>query len=279
MIGLFLVVCGVRNCIPADDVICGHHIHPTPLRISPGIFGLSAAVGLGLLQRSLACAPWRPVLAPGAFDWARVAAETPLLDCSDLVVRSREISHDQDLDDQQPRNSALAASPQNRALIHAPAPRPRAAESWQAVQDRITGIASQILGAAPEADTPLMAAGLDSLGSVEFQMELSAAFGLQLGPTVALDFPTVAALARHIAQALQEQGDDEAAGEAEDIVMPDLLQPSAPTERVSIAVASVACRYPGQVDCGESCIGLYTRERREFSAWKMGQVDKTSFGN
>lgn len=270
MIGLFLVVCGIGDYNQAADVVFGPHMHPTSLRIPSGIFGLSAAVGLGLLQRGLACAPWRPVLAPGAFDWARVAAETALLDCSDLVVRSQEMGLDRYSDDQQSRNSAPAAPPQNRTLLHTPAPRPRAAESWQAVQDRITGIASQILGAAPEADTPLMAAGLDSLGSVEFQMELSAAFGLQLGPTVALDFPTVAALARHIAQALQEQDDDEAAVEDEEIVMPDLLQPSAPTERVLIAVASLACRYPGQVDCGELWIGLYMSEKEGIRCLKDG---------
>ena len=46
---------------------------------------------------------------------------------------------------------------------------------------------------------PLMEAGLDSLGAVELRNALSAKFGLELPATVTLDFPSVAALAAHLA--------------------------------------------------------------------------------
>ena len=44
-----------------------------------------------------------------------------------------------------------------------------------------------------------MEAGLDSLGAVELRNALSAKFGLELPATVTLDFPSVAALAAHLA--------------------------------------------------------------------------------
>ena len=51
-------------------------------------------------------------------------------------------------------------------------------------------------------DEPLMAAGLDSLGSVELRNSLEAEFGLALPPTLALDFPSAAAIADYVAARL-----------------------------------------------------------------------------
>ena len=56
-----------------------------------------------------------------------------------------------------------------------------------------------VLGSAPAPDQPLMEAGLDSLGSVELRNSLGTRFGIELGPTATFDYPTVAALAQHVA--------------------------------------------------------------------------------
>ncbi len=46
---------------------------------------------------------------------------------------------------------------------------------------------------------PLMEAGLDSLGAVELHNALGTKFGLELPATITLDFPSIAALAAHLA--------------------------------------------------------------------------------
>lgn len=46
---------------------------------------------------------------------------------------------------------------------------------------------------------PVMEAGLDSLGAVELRNALTTKFSIELPATVTLDFPTITALAEHVA--------------------------------------------------------------------------------
>ena len=64
---------------------------------------------------------------------------------------------------------------------------------------QVAAIVLQVMGIAPDKHQPLMEAGLDSLGAVELRNALGAAFGLDLPPTVTLDYPSIAALADYIA--------------------------------------------------------------------------------
>ena len=55
------------------------------------------------------------------------------------------------------------------------------------------------LGGTATADQPFMDSGIDSLGAVQLRNEIASAFGVELQPTVTFDYPTPAALAKHVA--------------------------------------------------------------------------------
>lgn len=64
----------------------------------------------------------------------------------------------------------------------------------------VLSVVESILSSAVGPEDPLMASGLDSLGAVQLRNAISERFGVELPATAALDFPTSAALASHIAQ-------------------------------------------------------------------------------
>ncbi|KFM27283.1 Erythronolide synthase, modules 1 and 2 [Auxenochlorella protothecoides] len=79
---------------------------------------------------------------------------------------------------------------------------PAAADCLQAVIEA----AASITGATLDADSPLMAAGLDSLGAVQLRSMLSTRFSLDLPVTLAMDYPTPAALAEFVAAEVAPEG-------------------------------------------------------------------------
>ena len=65
---------------------------------------------------------------------------------------------------------------------------------------------ADVIGAAPSSpDSPLMEAGLDSLGAVELRNTLSSRFAIELPATATLDYPSIAALAQYIASVVAPQ--------------------------------------------------------------------------
>jgi acyl carrier protein len=72
------------------------------------------------------------------------------------------------------------------------------------VEDEIAAIVATVLGTTQPINRKLglFKAGLDSLSSIELRNRLQRAFALSFAATMAMDYPTIADLAAHIAQQL-----------------------------------------------------------------------------
>ena len=81
----------------------------------------------------------------------------------------------------------------------APAPPSAASEAFkQHVAAEVAAAARSILGADIGVNEPLVAAGLDSLSSVELRNSLEGKLGLELPGTLVFDYPTISAIAQFI---------------------------------------------------------------------------------
>ena len=81
------------------------------------------------------------------------------------------------------------------------------------VHDAVT----QVVGSDVDTDEPLMSAGLDSLGSVEFANVLAQKFSMQMPATLVFDYPTVRALAEFLMEQVPTADDEESSSD-EDLV-------------------------------------------------------------
>lgn len=66
------------------------------------------------------------------------------------------------------------------------------------VSQQVASVVSSIVGFQVPAAQPLMAAGLDSLASVELTNALQASLGMQLPPTLVFDYPTIHAITEFV---------------------------------------------------------------------------------
>jgi acyl carrier protein len=75
---------------------------------------------------------------------------------------------------------------------------PTAVRSQQDVEADVAAAVASVLGRSVDSGAALMAAGLDSLGSVELQNVLQGRFAVPLPATLAIDYPSVEAMAGYI---------------------------------------------------------------------------------
>ena len=109
-----------------------------------------------------------------------------------------------------------------------------------------------VVGAEVGADEPLMDAGLDSLGMVEFKNAVENRLGLSLPVTAVFDYPTISALAGYIHSQLAPLASDAASVDVDEPAMgtgAQNLGAAAHRPSLSFAVASLAGRAsPGLID-------------------------------
>ena len=97
-----------------------------------------------------------------------------------------------------------------------------------------------MLGSAPAPDQPLMEAGLDSLGSVELRNALSSRFSIELGPTATFDYPSIAALAQHVASLVAPASIAAARGAV------GLAWEAEEPAAAALHIVGISCAYPGE---------------------------------
>lgn len=93
-----------------------------------------------------------------------------------------------------------------------------------------------------DTEQPLMEAGLDSLGAVDLRNALIARFGLDFPATATFDFPTIEALAQHIAANTTPSHISQPAWQDSAIVEHDYGPPT----KAAVQVVGLACTYPGK---------------------------------
>ena len=103
-------------------------------------------------------------------------------------------------------------------------------------------VVSGVLGSAPAPDQPLMEAGLDSLGAVELRNSLGTRFGIELGPTATLDYPSIAALTQHVASLV-------APAAARPVAIAASAWKDSEQAAAALHVVGMSCAYPGAAAC------------------------------
>jgi len=129
----------------------------------------------------------------------------------------------------------------------------QAGEALSAVQDNVPDVRASLKAVAEElignvtADTPLMEAGLDSLGVVEFRSRLSTRLNqLQLPETLVFDYPNLRLLELHLCTLINPAAASIAIKEAAPGCVG--VGAAAPEFHCSVRVTGVACKLPGNIN-------------------------------
>jgi acyl carrier protein len=91
-----------------------------------------------------------------------------------------------------------------------------AADREQYMLQQVQEAVRSVLGGDISPDQPLMAAGLDSLSSVEFRNSLESKLGVDLPTTLVFDYPTMGAIVEFLAKKVQPAAGEGTEGQGED---------------------------------------------------------------
>lgn len=112
-----------------------------------------------------------------------------------------------------------------------------------AIADAVSQSVKKLIGTDVASDTPLLEAGLDSLGAVEMRNELGNAFAITMPATVVFDYPSIASMTTFIASALSPAADSNPTKSNAVLT----VEPSSRSAGGSTAIMGVTCRYPENV--------------------------------
>ncbi len=129
-------------------------------------------------------------------------------------------------------------------------PEERAEALLTLVREQVALVLGHADAAAVPAAKTFQELGFDSLTAVDLRNKLTAASGVALPATTVFDYPTVTALARHLAEQL---GEGEGDGDRVDVAPVTAAVADEP-----IAIVAMSCRYPGGVTTPEQLWELVT---------------------
>ena len=155
---------------------------------------LQPAAGLAAMQAMLSSMvlslPTPAVIAVNPFDWPTYTASMPVIPhfFADLATSTSASATAVATADQDPLQPTSAANTSMKTT----------ALSQDVVVGQVQAALQSIVGESIGTEEPLMSAGLDSLGSVEFANVLSRQFGMQMPGTLVFDYPTVNAISAYL---------------------------------------------------------------------------------
>jgi acyl transferase domain-containing protein/NADPH:quinone reductase-like Zn-dependent oxidoreductase/acyl carrier protein len=132
------------------------------------------------------------------------------------------------------------------------------------VLQEVTLVASTILGKEVPVNEPLMAAGLDSLSSVEFRNTLESKLGMQLPSTLVFDYPTIAAISQLVASSQQSSSVEEADSAGAAVEQPSIAELAAKVLPQVAAVAQSILGAPVEASAPLMSAGLDSLSSVEF---------------
>ncbi|KVL12891.1 type I polyketide synthase [Burkholderia ubonensis] len=137
------------------------------------------------------------------------------------------------------------------------APSPAAAAPGRDVDPRmlVEQAVRKVTGTRPstrlDVQMPLRELGLDSLMAMELRNELCALTGRRLAPTIAFDYPSIVALAEHLAALADEAGKTAAAAAPAAAARRDVQDEAAPAARTDLSADELVARLEREISALE----------------------------